>query len=138
MACSQLTMDRDPLPDSSEWAAIAEPRERLSAGLSAIYAWYERNADLARCVLRDGEHHELTREVSELRWGPALASYQDVLGTRLSHPQAAMLRLALSFFTWRTLVREAGLGQADAVAAMVDAVLGTGGGPPRPDGKANA
>ena len=29
-------------------------RERLRTGLGAIYGWYERNADLAACVLRDG------------------------------------------------------------------------------------
>jgi hypothetical protein len=33
-----------------------------------------------------------------------------------------MLRLALSYYTWRTLVRDAGLTQGAAVAAMVEAV----------------
>jgi hypothetical protein len=32
------------------------------------------------------------------------------------------LRLALSFFTWRTLVRESGLKQGAAVEAMVRAI----------------
>jgi hypothetical protein len=33
-----------------------------------------------------------------------------------------MVHLALSFWTWRTLVREAGLKQSAAVEAMVQAV----------------
>jgi hypothetical protein len=33
-----------------------------------------------------------------------------------------MLELALSFFTWRTLVRENGLKPEAAVEAMIDAI----------------
>ena len=35
-----------------------------------------------------------------------------------------MLHLALSFHTWQTLLREAGLNPGDAVEAMVQAVDG--------------
>ena len=69
-ACSGLVVERDPLPDAAPWRAIADRRERLRTGLRAIYGWYERNADLAACVLRDAEHHPLTREIVELRCGP--------------------------------------------------------------------
>lgn len=44
-------------------------------------------------------------------------------GTTLNDRQRAMLRLALSFFTWRTLVAEAGLSQAEAVKTMVQAIM---------------
>ena len=122
LACSGLTHERDPLPDSGAWRAIADRRERLRTGLAAIYGWYERNAQLAACVLRDAEHHALTREISALRWGPHVAAYNEVLGEKLSAKQRAMLRLALSFFTWRTLTRDGGLKPADAVDAMVQAI----------------
>lgn len=122
MACSGLTMERDPLPDAAPWWDIEDRRERQRVGLAAIYEWYERNANLAACVLRDAEYHSLTREVAELRMGPYMAAYREVLGAKLSTRQRAMLRLALSFFTWRTLVREAGLKQAAAVRAMVQAI----------------
>jgi hypothetical protein len=36
--------------------------------------------------------------------------------------QRAMLGVALSFFTWRVLVRDGGLTQRAAVAAMVRAI----------------
>ena len=35
-----------------------------------------------------------------------------------------MLQLALSFHTWRTLLRESGLNQSEAVEAMVQAIDG--------------
>lgn len=35
-----------------------------------------------------------------------------------------MLQLALSFFSWRTLVREAGLQPLDAVRTMIGAIQG--------------
>lgn len=124
MACSALSLERDPLPDAEVWRKIADRRERLHAGLAAIYGWYERNAELAACVLRDAEFHPLTKEIVALRMGPHLAAYQEVLGAKLGAKQRAMLHLALSFFTWRTLVRDGGFKKAAAAAAMVEAIIG--------------
>jgi len=124
LACSALTMERDPLPGADAWRTIEDQRERLRVGLSAVYDWYERNAQLAACVLRDAEYHPLTKEIAEMRLGPYMMAYHDVLGANLTAKQRAMLGLALSFFTWRTLVRESGLCQADAVEAMVRAIDG--------------
>src|ERR1043166_6106236 len=52
MACSGLVMERDPLPDTAPWRKIADRRERLRAGLAAIYGWDQRKAGIAGCVLR--------------------------------------------------------------------------------------
>ena len=122
LACSGLVAERDPLPDAEPWRTIGDSRERLGIGLRAVYGWYERNADLTACVLRDAEYHALTREVVELRFGTPAAAYREVLGAKLNARQRALLRLALSFFTWRTLAREHGLKQGAAVAAMVQAI----------------
>ncbi len=124
LACSGLAMERDPPPDPEPWRAIADPRARLKAGLTAIYAWYGRNAELTACVLRDAEYHALTREMVELRQAPVMKAQHAVLAAKLNAAQRKLLPLALSFFTWRTLVRENGVRQADAVAAMVQAVSG--------------
>ena len=126
LACSGLSMERDPLPDAAPWRAIADRRERLRAGLRAIYGWYERNAELAACVLRDAERDALTREIMEMRFGPYIAAYHEVLGAKLSAKQRAVLGLALSFHTWRTLTRDGGLKSAIAVETMVQAVDGAG------------
>jgi len=122
MACSGLVEERDPVPNATAWQAIADRRGRLAAGLRAVYDWYERNASLVACVLRDAEDDALIREIVALRYEPPMAAWHKVLGAKLSTKQRAVLRLALSYYTWRTLVREAGLTQGAAVAAMVEAV----------------
>jgi AcrR family transcriptional regulator len=124
LACSGFAMERDPLPEPEPWRATADQRERLRTGLRAIYGWYERNATLAACVLRDAEYHALTREIVEMRMRSQMAAYGEVLGANLRAKQRAVLRLALSFFTWRTLVRDGGLTTGAAVEAMVQAVVG--------------
>ena len=122
LACSGMALERAPLPDAEPWRAIENPSERLRVGLRAIYDWYERNANLVAAVLRDAEYHALTREVAELRFGPPMAVYDEVLGAKLNAKQRALLRLALSFFTWRTLAGESGSKQGAAVAVMVQAI----------------
>jgi AcrR family transcriptional regulator len=124
LACSGLAMERDPLPDAGAWRAIEDRRERLRVGLLALYGWYDRNAELVACVLRDAEYHPLTKEIAEMRFGPVMMAYQDILGAKLNANQRAVLRLALSFSTWRTLVRESGLKPGAAVGAMLQAIDG--------------
>jgi AcrR family transcriptional regulator len=126
MACSQLHLDREPPPEAAPWRGIEDRRERLRAGLAAVYAWYERNAGLIACVLRDAEVYPLTKEIAELRFGPYFAAWHEVLGAKLGARQRPMLALALSFHTWQTLVRDGGLKQAAAVKAMVQAVESAG------------
>jgi AcrR family transcriptional regulator len=122
MACSGLAMERDPLPDPAPWRAIEDRTERLRVGLGALYGWFERNAALAACVMRDAESHVLVREVVELRMGSPLAECHEVLGAKLNVRQRALLQLALSYFTWRTLVRDGGLKTNAAVRTMVQAI----------------
>lgn len=122
MACSGHTAEKFPPPDAKVWQAIVDPNERLATGLSAIYGWFADNAPRLSAVLRDAEHHMLTREISTLRFGPVMKSWNEVLGAKLNTKQRALLRLALSFFTWRTLTRDAGLKQKDAVAVMVQVI----------------
>jgi hypothetical protein len=77
---------------------------------------------LLGCVLRDAETHALTRDIAAERFGPSMTSYREVLGAKLSAKQHAMLELALSFYTWRTLVGENGLTPEKAAQAMIDAI----------------
>lgn len=123
MACSGLSFERDPPPDGSAWRTLAKPGGRLRAALAEIYAYYARNESLLACVLRDAEHHALTRDIVALRFGPVIGAWRDVLGAGLNEKQRALLALALSFHTWRTLAREAGLKADDAVAMMAKAVI---------------
>jgi AcrR family transcriptional regulator len=126
MACSGLVFERDPAPDAGGCRGIENRRERLRTGLRALYDWYERNAQRAACVLRDAEVHPLVKEINVLRMGPVMAAHRDVLGAELSDRQRALLQLSLTFYTWRSLVRESGLSQDAAVGAMVQAIEGAG------------
>ena len=122
LACSGLSMERDPLPDPEAWRGVADPGERRRIGLQQLYDWFARNEGMAACVLRDGEHHALTKEMIGLRFEPHMRAYREVLGAGLNTNQQAMLRLMLSFFTWRTLVRESGLDQNAAATAASRAI----------------
>ena len=122
MACSALALERDPLPDPKPWRNIEDRQERLRVGLTAIYGWFERSAELAACILRDAEIHQPVKETIALRMGPTMTAYHETLGEKLNAKQRAMLDLALSFYTWRSLVREGGLKQNAAVGVMLRAI----------------
>jgi AcrR family transcriptional regulator len=127
LACSACYADRYPLPDPSGWEAIADPEQRLRRGLTELYAYYaERGAELAP-IVRELDTYPLTREVFELRFGPALGRIRDVLGRPLRLPKAerprldAVLGLFLDVTTYRAMSRSA---PADAcVDAAVRAIL---------------
>lgn len=123
LACSGLAQERDPMPDAEPWRAIGDRGERLRVALGEIYGWYARNAGLMACVTRDAASHAPTREIAELRRGPVIAAYMQVLGGNSGPPGLAALRLALGFHSWSTLVLDAGLSQDEAVTVMVGAVL---------------
>ena len=126
MACSGQHLEREPLPDAAPWRSIEDRRERLRTGLAAIYAWFERNAELLASVLRDAEVYPLAKEIMELRYAASIAAWHEVLGAKLNARQRALVSLALSFYTWRTLARESGLKQVAAVDAMVRAIEAAG------------
>ena len=123
LACSGMALERDPMPGAAAWARIEDLRGRLHQGLSAIYGWYARNAELVACVLRDAEHHALTREIAELRFGPPMAACHEVLGAALTARQRALLAVALNFHAWRTLAYQAQLSPAAAAEVFVEAIV---------------
>lgn len=126
MACSGHVFERHPPPDSAPWGAIRDPMKRLQTGLLALYEWYDCVAAAIAAPMRDAEHHALTREVSELRFGPPMAAMHEILAAKLNAKQRTLLPLALSFATWRTLVRDTGLKPAAAAMAMVKAIEAQG------------
>jgi AcrR family transcriptional regulator len=127
MACSGLHAERQPLPDPAEWDAVNDPAVRLRKGLSALYEWFARNAEITAHVLRDAEHHAATRHAVEVRFAPAAGAIHESLAGGLDARGRAALHLAMSFYTWRTLVGEAGMEPDAAVELMVGTVLGHAG-----------
>jgi AcrR family transcriptional regulator len=126
-ACSAHWMAQNPLPDLEAWAAIGDPAERLKRALSELYAYYARTEKMLSNLNRDAETTP-SMEHEFRQFGQYLAGAQDVLlaGRRHRGRAAARARAgighALAFGTWRSLVRDQGLPEADAVAFMCRAV----------------
>ena len=125
LACSGLALERDPLPDAEAWRDINDGEQRLRRALQDLYSWFERNAELAACILRDAEYHPLTRDIVALRLGQPMGALAQALGAGLgdSRQQRAALMVALSFFTWRHLTRDGGLSRDEAAEVATRMVL---------------
>ena len=122
-ACSGLHAERNPPPDPEPWLAL-EGEDRLRRGLREMYAYFAGNEAMISQVLRDGEIHELTREMSAKRFGPQLARIGEVLGGALPRRRgaAAALGLALDFRAWQRLHTD-GVSDNEAAEIMVRALL---------------
>lgn len=120
LACSGLALERDPLPAVESWRALPPGRERVRFGLAELYAWYARNALMAGCVLRDAEHHALTREIVERRMAPTFVAAASALGEGLDERAHALLAVAMNFACWRVLDQT--LDPGDAADLMSEAV----------------
>jgi len=121
LACSGLAVERDPLPGMAQAGKLPAGRDRIRSGLEEFYGWYERNARLVACVLRDAEYHDLTREMVELRIGPAFDEGRRILGQGLDKRSLALLDIALDFSSWRLLSRAH--DTRAAAALMADAII---------------
>lgn len=122
-ACSGLSLERDPLPDPERWLDTAAGAARIRRGLAELYGWYERNAQLAGCVLRDAERHEPTREIVGLRMAPTFARASTILGEGLGDRGRGLLALALDFACWRVLrVSDSTGSAAELMADAIDAL----------------
>jgi AcrR family transcriptional regulator len=118
-ACSGLYMQRNPLPDPARWQDIADPGDRLRAGLHETYAYHRANEAMFSHVLADAREHPVMAPY-HAHWQRAadvlLAPWR-VRGSRRTLLRAGIV-LALSFDTWRTLVREQELTDDQALDLM--------------------
>jgi AcrR family transcriptional regulator len=123
LACSGCHVERHPLPDASEWRAIADPEERLRRGFEEVYAYYARNGEELAPILRDAESDALTREILDLRFRPVFERMRDALAEPFHARGArrtrliATLDLFLHLHTWLSLGR--GVTMAEAVEIAV-------------------
>jgi AcrR family transcriptional regulator len=128
-ACSSHWNAANPPPDPSAWAAIQDPDERLRTALGEIYAFYRRTEPMLANLVRDEAANENVRRHFGAFYG-YLDGARDLLVQGRPERGAARGRVraaighALAFTTWRSIVREQGLGNrqaADLMAAMVAA-----------------
>ena len=122
-ACSSHWIASHPLPDLGEWAAIEDPAERLRTALAELYAWFERGEYMLEKTTRDAATLPALRAAmtASAQWYEAAAETL-MQGRRERGARRRRLRAAighaLSFATWRSLVRDQGLRQAEAVELM--------------------
>jgi AcrR family transcriptional regulator len=127
-ACSTHWIEQNPLPDPERWTRVSDPEERLDAALRELYAWYSQTEDMMGKVLRDAPIVPALGELMEERWFALVDSVVDVLsqergarGARAKRLRAA-IRLAVDFWSWRSLTTHGGLSDAEAAALAARAV----------------
>ncbi len=122
-ACSALWADANPPPDLATWAAIDSPGERARAALGELYAFYRRVEPMLENLYRD----ETTVAGVAERFGAFRGFLAAAAGTLMAGRRVrgdagvrvnAVLGHAVAFSTWRSLVREQGLSDAEAAAVM--------------------
>lgn len=123
-ACATHFFSVHPLPDARRWASIRDPERRLREALGELYAYYGRTeANMANFV-RDLSLVPFLPEIGAPMWR-AFAEFRDVLarGRRARGKRrrelVAAIGHALDFNTWRSLVRQQGLDDEQAVELMV-------------------
>ncbi len=127
-ACSSLARSENPPPGPEAWEEIPDPEERLRVALAEVYAYNRRRERLFAKVLRDAEGEaEVNAAVREVlkpiaaRWErmrETLAVGWEVPNGTARTLLGATIGLALDFQTWRTMVREQGLSDEQAIEVM--------------------
>ena len=131
-ACSGHFFSLHPPPDPDSWASVTDPDARLRAALGELYAWYHETEPMLSNVHRDVEYvtkplreRSLERDAAVnaalLRGRPARGRARDRVAAAIGH--------ATAFLTWRSLARDQGLSDAEAIRLMSATVAAAG----RPD-----
>lgn len=119
-ACLEALDDAHPMPDPAAWRAVRDPDERLRIALAEIYRYWQTHEGSIANLQRDREEVpapgvsldrrlEAMREVL-LEGRPGRSLRRRALEAAIGH--------ALSFSTWRSLVREQGLASEEAIDLM--------------------
>jgi AcrR family transcriptional regulator len=120
-ACNAHYYERHPMPDPRRWSAIESAGERLHVALNELYEWFEQTEQMLAAGIRDIETvPPATREAffgyfHHVR--DVLVSGREERG-RVRKKVSAAIGHAVSFATWRSLVREQSLTRAEAVSLM--------------------
>jgi len=122
-ACTAHWAALHPYPDPASWRAMPDPDSRLRAALEELFDWYASVEQDVAVFERDAEVHAQTAAAVAKRRERTRALRDDLLrGRPRRKTVAAAVAHALEFDTWRSLVREHGLTQKQAVDAMMSFV----------------
>lgn len=122
-ACSAHWLAGHPLPDMETWSRIGDADERLRTALTELYRWYEGGEQMLERTTRDASLVPAMQPAMDLFAGwlaaaaDTLMQRRDARGSRRRRVRAAIGHAA-TFHTWRSLVREQGLSDGEAVDLM--------------------
>jgi AcrR family transcriptional regulator len=119
-ACSSHWSAANPPPDITAWAAIADPDERLHVALEELYAYWRRTERMMENLIRDEAINENVRGTFSAFHRFMVAAADILMAGRGLRGRArgrtrAAIGHALDFSTWRSLAREQGLNNDEAV-----------------------
>lgn len=113
-ACTAHWMGNHPPPDPTSWRAGRSVEERARLAIGQLYAWYGRNGVDLYPINRDAESIPPGARAS--RVAHEQQQIDAVMGGGRGKVLRAAVAHALSFWTWRSLVVEHHLREADAVS----------------------
>jgi AcrR family transcriptional regulator len=130
-ACSAHWAAANPVPDLAGWAVIEAPRERLRVALGEIYAYYRQTERMLDNLFRDETVSPILAERFAALRGYFAAAQGTLLKGRTARGAArrrtkAAIGHAIAFSTWKSLVREQGVSDADAAELMCSLVEAAG------------
>ena len=111
-ACSAHFATLHPWPDPTRWKGLAD-------GLDELYAWYEQTEGMLTNIFRDAELVDAVPDAMQ-----PMLEFLDAARRSLARglPRrrlvTAAIQHAVDFRTWRSLVRDAGLQRAQALALV--------------------
>lgn len=153
-ACSSHWVSEHPPPDPGAWMEIEDPGRRAETVLAAMYDYYESGQDMLENVLRDAPLLPALEEINRRKWWPMIDGLVELLSTgwlaSATRTQArydgtrrepkddqtetdiprlhldATIRVALDFFTWKTL-STTGLSNQQAARIAADWIRASAG-----------
>lgn len=130
-ACTRHWMAANPLPSIDAWLEIGDLDERLEAALTELYVHYRRTERMMDNLIRDEETMPIVKHLFS-GFRDYIAAARDALMNerrvrgRARERVAATIGHALAFTTWRSLAREQGLDDEQAVDLMCRLVATAG------------
>ncbi|WP_117213461.1 TetR/AcrR family transcriptional regulator [Allorhizocola rhizosphaerae] len=126
-ACSAHWLSQQDLPDPHAWTRVADPAQRMRAGLADLYRFYRAGEPMLTLVHRDraalpDAHRRALDEQERLHTAILLEPFPGAKGKQLR----AVVAHAVSFWTWRSLCVTQGLSNRDAVSVMTTLAMGVG------------
>ena len=117
-------LGRHPAPEPGSLRPIRDPHARLETGLRAAYAWFAATEALVGRAEADASTNpalESALEPLRVRWAE-LRTTIDEAWPRRSFLRRATIGHAVAFSTWRSLCRDQGLTEHQAIALMLATV----------------